>query len=164
MTLSSNCLRDENSVPNEWRATSQVTYGKWLTKSLFKGRNLGTQWMATNKSLDSFDQLELPMCRSMPHIVRVCVCVWERERERERVCVCVCASVSVRVCVCVCVLQLWLWRDMGWLRLVGTLKTCVSYATEPSKRDHILQKRPIILRSLLIVANPYRDTVAQFKL
>jgi len=27
------------------------------------------------------------------------------------------------------------------------------FAEEPYKRDHILQKRPIILRSLLIVAN-----------
>jgi len=44
---------------------------------------------------------------------------------------------------------------MGWLRLVGSLKVKVSNAKEPYKRDDILQKRPIILRSLLIVANPY---------
>jgi len=44
--------------------------------------------------------------------------------------------------------------DMGWLRLVGSLKSQVSFAKEPYKRDHILQKRPIIL-SLLIVATPY---------
>jgi len=31
----------------------------------------------------------------------------------------------------------------------------VSFAKEPYKRDHILHKRPIILRSLLIVATPY---------
>jgi len=29
------------------------------------------------------------------------------------------------------------------------------FAKEPYKRDFILQKRPIILRSLLIVATPY---------
>jgi len=31
-------------------------------------------------------------------------------------------------------------------------KLCVSFAKEPKKRDYILPKRPIILRSLLIVA------------
>jgi len=35
------------------------------------------------------------------------------------------------------------------------LKIYVSCAKEPYKRDYILQKRPIILRSLLIVATPY---------
>ena len=44
---------------------------------------------------------------------------------------------------------------MGWLRLVDSLKLYVSFAKEPYKRDYILQKRPIILRSLLIVATPY---------
>ena len=44
---------------------------------------------------------------------------------------------------------------MGWLRLVGSLKLQVSFANEPYKRDYILQKRPIFLRSLLSVATPY---------
>jgi len=44
---------------------------------------------------------------------------------------------------------------MGWLRLVGSLKLQVSFVKETYKRDDILQKRPIILRSLLIVATPY---------
>ena len=44
---------------------------------------------------------------------------------------------------------------MGWLRLVGSLKLRVSCAKEPYKGDDILQKRPMILRSLLIVATPY---------
>jgi len=43
---------------------------------------------------------------------------------------------------------------MWWLRLVGSLKLQVSVAKETYKRDYILQKRPIILRSLLIVASP----------
>jgi len=34
--------------------------------------------------------------------------------------------------------------DMGWLRFVGSLKTYVSFAKEPYKRDYILQKRPIL--------------------
>jgi len=41
---------------------------------------------------------------------------------------------------------------MGWLPLAGSLKLQVSFAKKPHKRDYILQKRPIILRSLLIVA------------
>jgi len=31
---------------------------------------------------------------------------------------------------------------MGWLRFVGSLELYVSFAKEPYKRDHILQKRP----------------------
>jgi len=41
---------------------------------------------------------------------------------------------------------------MRWLRLVSSLKTQVSFAKEPYTRDYILQKRPIFLRSLLIIA------------
>jgi len=47
-------------------------------------------------------------------------------------------------------------RNMGWLRSVGSLKLQVSFAKEPDKRDNILLKRPIILRSLLIESTPYR--------
>jgi len=43
---------------------------------------------------------------------------------------------------------------MGWLRIVGALKTYVSFAKEPYKRDYVLQKRPVFLRSLLIIATP----------
>ena len=44
---------------------------------------------------------------------------------------------------------------MRWLRLVCSLKLQVSFAKEPYKRDYIPQKKPLILRSLLIVATPY---------
>jgi len=37
-----------------------------------------------------------------------------------------------------------------------SLKSQVSVAKEPHKRDDILQKRPVIIRSLLIEATPYR--------
>ena len=50
------------------------------------------------------------------------------------------------------------YTNTGWLRLVGSLQLQVSFAKEPYKRDYILQKRPIILRSLLIVAIQYRGT------
>jgi len=43
---------------------------------------------------------------------------------------------------------------MGWLRLVGSSKVQGSFAKEPYNRDYIPQKRPMILRSLLIVATP----------
>jgi len=44
---------------------------------------------------------------------------------------------------------------MGWLRLVRSIKSWVSFAKEPYKKDCILQKRPIFLRSLLTVATLY---------
>jgi len=34
--------------------------------------------------------------------------------------------------------------NMGWLRLVGSLKLQVSFAKEPYKRGYILQTRPMI--------------------
>jgi len=51
---------------------------------------------------------------------------------------------------------------MGWLRSVGSLKSYVSFAKEPYKRDDILQKRPMILRSLLIVATSYVFTMYDY--
>jgi len=44
---------------------------------------------------------------------------------------------------------------MGQHRLLASFKLQVSFAKEPYKRDNILQKRPIIWRSPLIVATPY---------
>jgi len=43
---------------------------------------------------------------------------------------------------------------MRWLWWVCSLKWWVSFAKEPYKTDDILQKRPMILRRLLIVATP----------
>ena len=40
-------------------------------------------------------------------------------------------------------------QQMGWLRLVGSLKLQGSFVKEPYKRDDILQKRPTILRVLI---------------
>ena len=44
---------------------------------------------------------------------------------------------------------------IGWLRLVGSLKLQVSFADYRLFYRAPLQKRPIILRSLLLVATPY---------
>ena len=52
-------------------------------------------------------------------------------------------------------ISMWPALAIWWRRLVGSFKWYVSFAKEPYKRDYILQKRPIILRSLLIVATPY---------
>ena len=43
----------------------------------------------------------------------------------------------------------------GWLRLVGSLKIQVSFAEYSLIYRALLQKRPAILRSLLIVSTPY---------
>ena len=85
-----------------------------------------------------------------------------------------CAHMSVCVCVCVCMRTLHIYMyisemytflykfiyiyflslfpHMGWLRFAGSLKSQISFAKKQHKRDYILQKRPIISRSLLIVA------------
>jgi len=47
----------------------------------------------------------------------------------------------------VCIPYSYVCRDMFGME--------VSFAKEPCKRDDMLQKRPMILRSLLIVATPY---------
>jgi len=45
---------------------------------------------------------------------------------------------------------------MGWLRLVGSLKLWVSFAEYRLFFRFLLQKKPVILRSLLLAATPYR--------
>jgi len=50
-------------------------------------------------------------------------------------------------------------RVMGWLRLAGSLKLQVSFTEYRLFYRALLQKRPIILRSLLIVATPYLNSV-----
>jgi len=45
-------------------------------------------------------------------------------------------------------------RDMGWLLLVGSFKFDVSFSEYSLFYRALLQKRPVILRSLLIVATP----------
>jgi len=46
---------------------------------------------------------------------------------------------------------------MGWLRVVGSLKSQVSFAEYSLFYRALLQRRPVILRSLLIVATPYLE-------
>ena len=80
-------------------------------------------------------------------------------------------SVYCSVCYSVC-LDYFLWSNksniqrcsaccrvcgMGWLRLVGSLKLYVSFAEIRLFYRVFLQKRPIILKSLLIVANLFLE-------
>ena len=67
----------------------------------------------------------------------------------------VCYDSSICVDTCDMFMHASLWIHMGWLHLVGSFKIWVSFAKEPYKRDPVLQKRPIILRSLRIEATPY---------
>jgi len=56
------------------------------------------------------------------------------------------------ICVCVHVLEV---QGYGAATISRLLKIIVLFGKEPYKRDCILQKRPMILRSLLIVATRY---------
>jgi len=49
---------------------------------------------------------------------------------------------------------------MGWLHVVSSIKLYVSFAKKPYKRDDILQKGPMILRSLLIEVTPNARVLA----
>jgi len=51
-------------------------------------------------------------------------------------------------------IKTWCLDTKGWLRLVGSLKLLVSFAEYSLFYRALLQKRPVILRSLLIVAIP----------
>jgi len=50
---------------------------------------------------------------------------------------------------------------MGRLWLVGSLKTWVSFAKEPYKRDYILQKRPIIFKERTNHSHPIQGLIAR---
>ena len=52
---------------------------------------------------------------------------------------------------------------MGWLRLVGSIELSVSFAEYRLFYRALLQKRRIILRSLLIEATPYEHQDSEFK-
>jgi len=53
--------------------------------------------------------------------------------------------------------------SMGWLRWVGSLKSCVSFAEYGTFIGLFCKKRPLILRSLLIVATSYQIIWGQIK-
>jgi len=101
-------------------------------------------------SLNTVDRADCTAVFSIDCIQRQLGVAWCARVDILHICVtdvACCARVNIlHINICV----------MGWLRLVGSLKSYVSFAKEPYKRDDILQKRPIILRSLLIVATPYR--------
>jgi len=82
-----------------------------------------------------------------------------------QVCVCVCDCVCVDVCQFFFVLRALInaiLMGMGWLRIVGSLR--VSFAEYLLFCRAVLQKRPTILRSQLIVAtlHAYARVCAKF--
>jgi len=101
-----------------------------------------------------------------------CICVYDSSKQSydcARICVHDSFAQSYEsVCICVYMIHLhshmtvhayvymtFRNADMGWLRLVGSLKLYVSFAKEPYNRDYFLQKSSVILRSLLFVATLY---------
>ena len=74
-----------------------------------------------------------------------------------------CPSVQIHVCVWACgwVFGCVCWSNMGWLRWVGCLKIYVSLQNIGLFCRSLLQKRPIFLSILLIVATPYQRVVLQ---
>ena len=88
------------------------------------------------------------------------MCVRVRVRAFSCTCTCACARARARACACEKV------NDVGWLRLVGSLKLKVSFAEYRLFYKALLQKRPIILRSVLIVATPqphFKERTNRFK-
>ena len=57
--------------------------------------------------------------------------------------------------MCACICSMLHICSMRWLRLVGSLKLYVSFAKESYRRDYILQYKPLMLRSPLVVVTPY---------
>jgi len=98
----------------------------------------------------------------------VCICV--------HMCAYVCVCAHTRICIAytmctrssagkpptVCVHEK-LKAHLEWLQLVGSLKLQVCFAEYRLFYRALLQKRPIILRSLLIVATPQQDLPTQKK-
>jgi len=81
------------------------------------------------------------------HHYHVCVCVWHD--------LFICVKWLIRVCAMTTKSCRRCSDDgMGWLRLVGSSNLQVSLAEYSLFNRALLQKRPIILRSLLIVATP----------
>jgi len=59
--------------------------------------------------------------------------------------------------MCLDIVDIYCVDAMGWLRLVGSLKLYVSLENIGLFCGALLQKRPTILRSLLVIATPYVD-------
>jgi len=100
------------------------------------------------------------VCVCVCACVRVFVCVYVCVCARVCVSLCVCVYVCVCVCVCVCARMCVLEKGANNAHIACLYCTthcpCFSLAEYRLFDRALLQKRPIILRSLLIVATPYR--------
>ena len=70
-------------------------------------------------------------------------------------CITRCIPCCIPCCITCCITRAPSTTSMRSLPLVGARKTQVSFAKELYKRDDILPKSPIFLRSLLIIATSY---------
>ena len=66
-------------------------------------------------------------------------------------------AVTLRIAVRRVSCGIHIFLHMGWLRSVGSIKLYVSFAEYRLFYRSLLQKRPIILSILLIVATPHRN-------
>ena len=69
--------------------------------------------------------------------------------------ICMCIHIYMKIYVCTYIQEAEALIDMGQLRLVGSIKVQVFWAEYRLFHRALLQKRPMTLRSLLIVATPY---------
>ena len=104
-----------------------------------------------------------PLSLSLATCICVCVCVHVGVYDcvSAFVCVCVCVCVCMCASVCVCGTHMHIIKNnfyvhTSWrLQLVGPLKSYVSFVEYRLFHRALLQKSPITLRSLLIVASSY---------
>ena len=108
-------------------------------------------------------------CNTLRHTAAHCKARQQLSCGRGTTNVLQCVAVYSSVAAHTTALELWLRYDncvLGWLRLVGSLKSYVSFAEYSLLYRALLYKRPVIIRlvckrepiilmSLLIVATPY---------
>jgi len=103
-----------------------------------------------------------PYCNTLQHTATYCNTLhlqmtFEEQHRVDTVFFHVINPKHLRICIGYHAPKEFLLHHMGWLRLVGSIKFQVSFAEYHLFDRALLQKRPVILRSLLIVATPYHD-------
>jgi len=90
------------------------------------------------------------------YIISPSKCACTRESKKGTPLKCTCILIPPSKCTCTCEsIEYCTLFNMGWFGFVGSLKSWVSFAEYSLFYRALLQKRPVILRSLLIVATPY---------
>jgi len=92
-----------------------------------------------------------------------CICIQVYTNIHINVCIYIYVCICTYVYICIMLIITYIYEGiymctytrMGWLRLVGSLKLYVSFEKYSLFYRALLQKRHVLLRSLLIVATPY---------